>query len=43
MDIYIFDIDDTLVLHTKESNDYYNTNGNTTLRDLLSEFKQMEH
>ena len=42
MDIYIFDIDDTLVLHTKESNDYYNTNGNTTLRDLLSEFKNLK-
>ena len=42
MDIYIFDIDDTLVLHTKESNDYYNTTGNTTLRDLLSEFKNLK-
>jgi FMN phosphatase YigB (HAD superfamily) len=41
MDIFVFDIDDTIVLHTNEGNDYYNSNGNTTLRDLLSEFENL--
>ena len=43
MDIFVFDIDDTIVLHTKEGNDYYNSNGNTTLRDLLSEFENLKY
>ena len=43
MDIFVFDIDDTIVLHTKEGNDYYNSNGNTTLRDLLSEFENLRY
>ncbi len=42
MDIFVFDIDDTIVLHTNEGNDYYNSNGNTTLRDLLSEFENLK-
>jgi len=43
MDIFVFDIDDTIVLHTKEGNDYYNSNSNTTLRDLLSEFENLKY
>ena len=43
MDIFVFDIDDTIVLHTKEGNDYYSSNGNTTLRDLLSEFENLKY
>jgi len=43
MDIFVFDIDDTVVLHTKEGNDYYSSNGNTTLRNLLSEFENLKY
>lgn len=43
MDIFVFDVDDTIVLHTKERNDYYNSNYNTTLSDLLSEFKNLKY
>ena len=42
MDVFVFDIDDTIVLHTKEDNDYYTTNSNTTLRNLLSEYKNLK-
>ena len=42
MDIFVFDIDDTIVLHTKEGNDYYTTNSNTTLRNLLSEYQNLK-
>ena len=43
MDVFVFDIDDTVVLHTKEGNDYYSNNSNTTLKDLLSEFKNLKY
>tara|TARA_Y100000996_G_scaffold413700_1_gene402582 strand:- start:1449 stop:1928 length:480 start_codon:yes stop_codon:yes gene_type:complete len=42
MDVFVFDIDDTIVMHTRENNDYYNSNGNTTLRNLLSEFENLK-
>ena len=38
MKIFIFDIDDTIILHTKEKINYYNhPNRNTVLKDLLDE------
>ena len=42
MDIFIFDVDDTIIMHTKENNDYYSTNNNSTLKELLSEFKNLK-
>ena len=33
--IFVFDIDDTLVLHTKDNNDYYQSSKNKELRKLL--------
>ena len=42
MDIFVFDVDDTIIMHTKENNDYYNTNNNSTLKELLSEFKNLK-
>ena len=42
MDIFGFDIDYTIVLHTKEGNDYYTTNSNTSLRNLLSEYQNLK-
>ena len=33
--IFIFDIDDTLILHTKEKNDYYNINTEQSFKKLL--------
>ena len=50
MNVFVFDVDDTIIIHTKEGNDYYNSNKNTVLRDLLFNlnnsvftFIQMEH
>lgn len=38
MRIFIFDIDDTIILHTKENINYYDhPNKNTVLKDLLDE------
>jgi len=42
MDVFIFDIDDTIIMHTKEQNDFYDTNNNTILSDILSEFKDVK-
>jgi FMN phosphatase YigB (HAD superfamily) len=42
MNVFVFDIDDTIVLHTKEGNDYYHSNNNNTLKELLSEFKNLK-
>tara|TARA_B110000285_G_C15135515_1_gene626564 strand:+ start:309 stop:770 length:462 start_codon:yes stop_codon:yes gene_type:complete len=40
MRIFIFDIDDTIILHTKENINYYNhPNKNTVLKDLLDEIE----
>jgi len=38
--IFIFDIDDTLILHTKERNDYYNINTDQSFKKLL---ESVEH
>ena len=38
--IFIFDIDDTLILHTKERNDYYNINTEQSFKKLL---ESVEH
>jgi len=35
--IFVFDIDDTLVLHTKDNNHYYQSSENKELRKLLDE------
>lgn len=43
MNIFVFDIDDTIVLHTREFNDYYTQNSNTTLKNLLSDFKNTKY
>lgn len=43
MDIFVFDIDDTIVLHTREVNDYYTQNSNTTLKNILSDFKNIKY
>jgi FMN phosphatase YigB (HAD superfamily) len=42
MDVFVFDIDDTIIMHTKEQNDFYDTNNNTILSDILSEFKDVK-
>ena len=42
MDIFVFDIDDTIIMHTKELNDYYDSNNNTILSDIFSEFKDVK-
>ena len=34
--ILIFDIDDTLIMHTRQKNDYYNLNNNNIINDLLN-------
>ena len=34
--VYVMDIDDTIVLHTKEKHDLYNMNHDTELRDMIS-------
>ena len=39
MNVFVFDIDDTIIMHTKEPNDYYDSNNNTILSEILSEFK----
>ena len=35
--ILIFDIDDTLILHTKDRNDYYKMDSGETLKDLIEQ------
>ena len=35
MATYVFDVDDTLILHNKENNDYYKTPNNGTLKELI--------
>ena len=42
MDVFVFDIDDTIIMHTKEPNDYYDSNYNTILSEILSEFKDVK-
>ena len=42
MDVFVFDIDDTIIMHTKEPNDYYDSNNNTILSEILSEFKDVK-
>jgi len=42
MDVFVFDIDDTIIMHTKEENDYYDSNNNTILSEILSEFKDVK-
>lgn len=34
--ILIFDIDDTLIMHTRQKNDYYNLNNNDIINNLLN-------
>tara|TARA_B100001094_G_C18146959_1_gene781346 strand:- start:150 stop:629 length:480 start_codon:yes stop_codon:yes gene_type:complete len=33
--VYIFDIDDTLITHTKDNNDYYKMENDSTLKNLI--------
>lgn len=35
MKLFIFDIDDTLIIHTNEMNDYYLNRGHTELKSLI--------
>ena len=35
--VFIFDIDDTLILHTKDRNDYYKMDSGETLKDLIEQ------
>ena len=42
MDVFVFDIDDTIIMHTKELNDYYDSNNNTILSEILSGFKDVK-
>ena len=42
MDVFVFDIDDTIIMHTKEFNDYYDSNENKILSEILSEFKNIK-
>tara|TARA_B100000575_G_scaffold110656_1_gene88099 strand:- start:1714 stop:2202 length:489 start_codon:yes stop_codon:yes gene_type:complete len=37
--ILIFDIDDTLIMHTKDRHDYYTMNSGETLKQLLDQIK----
>ena len=37
--ILIFDIDDTLIMHTKDRHDYYTMNSGETFKKLLNEIK----
>lgn len=39
MATYVFDVDDTLILHNKENNDYYKTPNNGTLKELIKSLK----
>lgn len=39
MATYVFDVDDTLILHNKENNDYYKTPNNGTLKELINSLK----
>ena len=40
MNVFVFDIDDTIIMHTKEFNDYYDSNENKILSEILSDFKK---
>ena len=42
MDVFVFDIDDTIIMHTQEYYDYYDSNNNQILREILSEFKNIK-
>ena len=42
MDVFVFDIDDTIIMHTPEYNDYYDSNYNLILSEILSEFKNIK-
>ena len=42
MNVFVFDIDDTIIMHTKGSNDYYDSNENKILSEILSEFKNIK-
>ena len=33
--VFIFDIDDTLIIHTKEDNDYYNIDPGEEIKQLI--------
>jgi FMN phosphatase YigB (HAD superfamily) len=35
MKLFIFDIDDTLIIHINENTDYYNNRGHTQLKELI--------
>lgn len=39
MNVFVFDVDDTIIIHTNEGNDYYGSNKNSVLKNLLSELK----
>ena len=38
--VYIFDIDDTLITHTKDNNDYYEMENDSTLKNLIDSLKK---
>ena len=42
MNVFVFDIDDTIIMHTKEFNDYYDSNENKILSEILSDFKNIK-
>ncbi len=37
--IFVFDIDDTIIMHTKDNNDYYNIDSGNTLKNLIESLK----
>ena len=34
MNVFVFDVDDTIIMHTKEFNDYYDSNENKILSEI---------
>ena len=39
MKVLIFDIDNTIIIHTNANNNFYSKNNNSTLSNLLSKMK----
>ena len=39
--IYVMDVDDTIILHTKERHNIYNMNNDTELKDLINDLNHV--